>query len=263
MPFWVRGGGHYWYTTKCSVVIAIEECRHWKVVCIGWVCWGNNIMLFRGNPFATIGELLRMIFRGVQHCRNRFCGNGVLLDTQGQKRHTVSIIMGASNNLLQSEKTGELFLGPILREQCFGGHWFVFVGNGRSWIQMKQNNSNSFHPWPPGSRGRCFGTSRWDLHCGTRDMRIQNSVKKDECINTKTVISRELKRSSKRLKTFWGSYSLGKVSVSDSLLIASLLITREVVECYFGGFQHLLLGWRKWMPSLTQQSTTLHHRVIG
>jgi len=88
-------------------------------------------------------------------------------------------------------------------------------------------------------------------------------VKQDECINTKTMISRELERSSKRLKTFWGSYSLEKVSVSDSLLIASLLITREVVECYFGGFQHLLLGWRKWMPSITQQSTTLHPRVIG
>ena len=61
-------------------------------------------------------------------------------------------------------------------------------------------------------------------------------VKQDECINTKTMISRELERSSKRLKTFWGSYSLEKVSVSDSLLIASLLITREVVECCFGGF---------------------------
>ena len=88
-------------------------------------------------------------------------------------------------------------------------------------------------------------------------------VKQDECINTKTMISRELERSSKRLKMFWGSYSLEKVSVSDSLLIASLLITREVVECYFGGFQHLLLGWRKWMHSITQQSTTLHPRVIG
>ena len=32
----------------------------------------------------------------------------------------MSIIIGASNNLLQSEKTGEPFLGPILREQCFG-----------------------------------------------------------------------------------------------------------------------------------------------
>ena len=74
-------------------------------------------------------------------------------------------------------------------------------------------------------------------------MRIQNSVKKDECINTKTVISRELDRSSKRLKTFWGSYASGKRSVGDSLLIASSLITREVVECYFGGFQHLLLGY--------------------
>ena len=32
----------------------------------------------------------------------------------------MSIIIGASNNLLQSETTGEPFLGPILREQCFG-----------------------------------------------------------------------------------------------------------------------------------------------
>ena len=32
----------------------------------------------------------------------------------------MSIVIGASNNLLQSETTGEPFLGPILREQCFG-----------------------------------------------------------------------------------------------------------------------------------------------
>ena len=32
----------------------------------------------------------------------------------------MSIIIGSSNNLLQSETTGEPFLGPILREQCFG-----------------------------------------------------------------------------------------------------------------------------------------------
>ena len=32
----------------------------------------------------------------------------------------MSAVIGASNNLLQSETTGEPFLGPILREQCFG-----------------------------------------------------------------------------------------------------------------------------------------------
>ena len=33
----------------------------------------------------------------------------------------MSAVIGASNNLLQSETTGEPFLGPVLREQCFGG----------------------------------------------------------------------------------------------------------------------------------------------
>ena len=63
-----------------------------------------------------------MIFQGFGTAKTDICGNGVLLDTQEQKRHPVSIIIGSSNNLLQSETTGEPFLGPILREQCFGGH---------------------------------------------------------------------------------------------------------------------------------------------
>ena len=44
------------------------------------------------------------------------------------------------------------------------------------------------------------------------------------------MIAGELERSSKRLKTFWGSYAPGKGSVSDSMLIASLLIKGVVVE---------------------------------
>ena len=81
-------------------------------------------------------------------------------------------------------------------------------------------------------------------------------VKQDECINTKTMISRELEPSSKRLKTFWGSYSLEKVSVSDSLLIASLLITREVVECYFGEVSTLAT----WMAKMDAfHNTTINH----
>ena len=148
----------------------------------------------------------------------------------------MSIVIGASNNLLQSETTGEPFLGPILREQCFGSI------DSYSWgmveVGYESNKITAF----PSSIGLLVVEedvlgALVKIYIVVREICVHVVFgQTDECINTKTMISPELERSGKRLKTFWGSYSLEKVSVSDSLLIASLLITREVVECCFGGF---------------------------